>query len=165
LQQRSLTIGGKSGKIMKQVTPRIWPLLTAVSISATIFFSVTHWLLASPSEEITAAVAADGTNPQQASPDQFIQAFSAVLAGADQKQSAAYTDAATKLRPDLKDRIGVAAKEGASSPAGDTATNNATNHQRKCFVCCDHVTIKLPCRLVNQYLHTHPGCVRGKCHY
>ena len=149
---------------MKKSTPRIWPLLTAIAVGTVIFLSVTHWLLASPSEEITAAVAADGTNAQQASPDQFVQAFSAVLAGADQKESSAYVDAAVKLRPDLKDRITATAKDVASSPAGDTSTNNATGHNKKCFVCCDHVTIKLPCRLVNQYLHTHPECRRGKCH-
>jgi len=164
---RSVTIGEKLGKIMQNKSPRIWPLLTAVFFSAVVFFSVTQWLLASPSpnEEITQAVAANGTNARQASPDQFIQAFSAVLASADRKQSSAYVDAAERLRPDLKDRIVGAAKDVGSSPAGDTSTNNASGHKGNCWVCCDQLTINLPCKVQQFYLMNHPSCRSGFCHH
>jgi hypothetical protein len=153
---------------MKTPAPRTWPWLIAVCLSAALFVSVTHWLFASPSEEITQAVAADGTNVQKANADQFVDAFSSVLVSADEKHSSSYIEAAVKLRPDLKDRIVAAAKDVVDVPGGDASDNQASGHQRRCKVCCgDHDeddTITLPCNKVPNYLAHHPDCRRGACH-
>ena len=86
-------------------------LHTVILISALAFplaFSAT--LRASPDDEIMRAVSADGARKvQQVEPRVYLNAFSSVLARKKEKDVPAYVSAAVKLRPDLADRVVVAA--------------------------------------------------------
>jgi hypothetical protein len=86
-------------------------LHTVILISALAFpLAFTATLRASPIDEIMRAVSAGGTrNVQQAEPRVYLNAFSSVLARKKEKDVPAYVSAAVKLRPDLADRVVVAA--------------------------------------------------------
>jgi hypothetical protein len=149
---------------MKKTTPGTWTGLMNVCLAVLLVF-LAHPLLASPSEEITKAVSADGaTNVKQASPDRFLDAFATVLVGADKNNSAAYVSAAVKLRPDLKDSIVATAKEINSPSVDAPATDNQMSpHHRKCKICCNGHTFTLPCHAARRHLQQHPECTRGPC--
>jgi hypothetical protein len=86
-------------------------LRTVILVSALAFpLAFTATLRASPDDEIMRAVSAGGArNVQQAEPRIYLNAFSSVLARKKEKGVPAYVSAAVKLRPDLADRVVVAA--------------------------------------------------------
>lgn len=151
---------------MKTKTPRTWLAALVVLFAVGTFITLTGWLLASPSEEISKAVAASGrNNVKAASADQFINAFSSVLVGVDDEESASYVAAAKKLRPDLAPRITAAATEVDSDP-GDNSTESpdwVSKHRRRVRLCCDGHQFSFPPRKARRYLRTHPECMRGPC--
>lgn len=66
--------------------------------------------VAAPSDEIARALAANGASDvKHATAEQFDKAFTTVLVRAKHKDMAAYVSEAVKMRPDLADRIVVAA--------------------------------------------------------
>jgi len=72
----------------------------------------TDTVLATPADEITRAVWANGVSDvKQATAKQFIRAFSAVLVRVGAKEIPSYVCAAIKLRPDLAPQITTAALE------------------------------------------------------
>ena len=76
-------------------------------------------MMATPSDEIARAVSMNGvSNAKQAKPDQFVKAFTAVVVSAKTKDIPSYVSSAIKLRPDLADRIVVAALK-AARPVSD----------------------------------------------
>jgi hypothetical protein len=151
---------------MKSNTPRMWLAAILVGLVAVCFITVTGWLLASPSEEITKAVTASGkTDVKQADADTFLDALSSVLATVPQKDSAPYVAAATAMRPDLKTGINGTAQDvyGAAIDTGDTDRRRVSRHRRKVPICCHGHTIFLPPQQVDKYLAHHPECTRGVC--
>lgn len=151
---------------MKTKSPHALLSVLIVALAAAVFFTVTGWLLASPSQDITKAVTASGQkNVKAASADAFMNAFSSVLVGVDEKDSAAYVAAAKKLRPDLASGIAAAAAKSESAPsAGASAENRkVSKNRRKCDVCHRGHIISIPCDKVDKFLANHPGDTRGPC--
>ncbi len=151
---------------MKTKTPRTWLAALVVLFAVAAFITVTGWLLASPSEEISKAVAASGkNNVKAASADQFINAFSSVMVGVDQEDSASYVAAAKKLRPDLAPRITSAAAEVDSDPGEGTTDgpDRVSGHRRRVRICCDGHQFSLPPKKARHFLQNHPECMRGPC--
>jgi hypothetical protein len=150
---------------MNAKTPRTWLGAITVCLSTLLFISLGNPLLASPSEEITKAVSANGaTSVKKASPNAFLDAFATVLVGVDEKSSAAYVSAAVKLRPDLQDRIVTTAHEIDSPDVDSGATeNHVSQHRRKCKICHNGHTLTLPCKEARKHLEHHPEDTRGPC--
>ena len=123
----------------------MWLAAILVGLVAVCFITVTGWLLASPSEEITKAVSASGAKSvKQADPDQFLNAVASVLVGVDQKNSAPYVAAAIQVRPDLKDQI----KATARKLPGDTGRCADTLFpSRRVQNCHNGQTLTLPVML------------------
>ena len=66
--------------------------------------------IAAPTDDLTQAVAVAGVaSVRQASPDDFLRAFTAILVRAKSRDVPAYVGAAVKLRPDLAGKIVFAA--------------------------------------------------------
>lgn len=151
---------------MKTKSPRTWLSALVVIAAAALFITVTSWLLASPSQDIANAVAAGGKKDvKSADSKTFINAFSSVLVGVDEKESGAYVAAAKKLRPDLSPQITSAAAEVENAPQ-DTNTDDAervSGHRRRVRICCDGHQFSLPPNKARHYLQTHPECSRGPC--
>ncbi|HEY3662830.1 MAG TPA: hypothetical protein VGL24_06720 [Chthoniobacterales bacterium] len=157
---------------MKIHTPRTWLAAMLLGLSALCFVSVTSWLLASPSEEITKAVAASGkTDAKQADANTFLDALSTVLVTVPKKESAPYVAAATKMRPDLKADIQSEAAAVYDAPndtdAGDR--RRRSRHRRKVPICCQcpnpdscHTLYFSP-REAREFLEKHPNCRIGEC--
>jgi hypothetical protein len=165
-QVGSYNRGKFNPKSMKSKVPRTWLAAILVGLVAVCFISVTGWLLASPSEEITRAVQASGKKEvKQAAADTFLDAFSSVLITVPQKESAPYVAAATKMRPDLKDGIKGTAEDvyGAAKDTDETDRRRVSRHRRKVPICCHGHTIFLPPQQVEHYLEQHPECTRGAC--
>lgn len=156
---------------MKNRKPPTWLGAIFVGLIAVCFLSVTNWLLASPTEQITQAVSASGTEQvKQAKAETFLDALSSVLVSVPKKDSVAYVEAATKLRPDLKDDITGTADDvyGDAQDNDDTDRRRVSRHRRKVPVCCncrgnDEHTMYIPPRQVREYLARHPECRLGKC--
>ena len=151
---------------MKSNTPRTWLAAILVGLVALCFITVTGWLLASPSDQITKAVSASGkTEVKQADADTFLDALSSVLVTVPQKESAPYVAAATKLRPDLKDGIKGTAEDvyGAAKDTNETDRRRVSRHRRKVPICCHNHTIYLPPQQAQKYLEHHPECTSGVC--
>jgi len=150
---------------MKSNTPRTWLAAILVGLVAVCFITVTGWLLASPSEEIAAAVSSSGAQSvKQANPEQFLNAVASVLVGVDKKQSGPYVAAAVQARPDLKARImATVAEINSNATTVDTGNNDVSQNQRKCKVCHKGHTITIPCKQVDKFLQQHPGATRGPC--
>ena len=124
---------------MKTNTPRTWLAALLLALSALCFLSVTGWLLASPSEEISKAVAASGKKDvKQADTDTFLDAVSSVLVTVPKKESAPYVAAATQMRPDLKADIQSEAAEvyGAANDTDEADRRRRSRHRRKVAICC-----------------------------
>ncbi len=156
----------RTQNIMKTKSPRTWLTALVVLFTVGLFITVTGWLLASPSDEISRAVVAGGrNNVKAANADQFINAFSSVLVGVDESESASYVAAAKKLRPDLSARITATAAE-VDSALADPNTDDAervSRHRRRVRICCDGHQFSLPPKKARHYLATHPECSRGPC--
>ncbi len=156
----------KESKTMKPNTPRTWLAALLVGLVAVCFITITGWLLASPSEEITKAVSANGkANVKQADAKTFVDALSSVLVTVKQKDSAPYVAAAVKMRPDLKDQIAATTADvyGANTASDETDRRRVSRHRRKVPICCHNHTIYLPPQQVEHYLEQHPECTRGVC--
>jgi hypothetical protein len=83
-------------------------------------------LVASPSDEITRAVAVRGlTNPAHAPAKEFMTAFSAVVLRAEPAELPRYVAAAVKLRPDLAPKIVALAVRVSGNSHRDRATSAA----------------------------------------
>ena len=150
---------------MKSNAPRTWLAAILLGLVAVCFISVTGWLIASPSEEISKAVSASGAaSVKQANPNQFLNAVAVVLAGVDQKHSASYVAAAVQVRPDLKDQImATAADVAGNDTEGDAADAHVSQHRRRCTICHQGHTLHLPCNAARKHLEHHPGDTRGPC--
>jgi hypothetical protein len=150
---------------MKSNAPQTWFAAILVALVAAFFVTLTGWLLASPSEEITKAVSATGAKSvKQANPDQFLNAVASVLVGVDQKRSAPYVTAAVQARPDLKDQImATAAEVDSGNMDGDAADSHVSQHRRRCTICHQGHTLTLPCKAARMHLEHHPGDTRGPC--
>lgn len=157
---------------MKTNTPRTWFAALLLGLSALCFVSVTGWLLASPSEEISKAVAASGKKEvKQADADTFLDAFSSVLVTIPKKESAPYVAAATQMRPDLKADIQTEASEvyGAANDTDEADRRRRSRHRRKVAICCQcpnpdscHTLYFSP-KEAREFLAKHPNCMRGVC--
>jgi hypothetical protein len=157
---------------MKPNAPRTWPVALLLILCALCFVSVTGWLLASPSDEISQAVAAGGTKEvKQADADTFLDALASVLVTVPKKESPAYVAAATEMRPDLKAGIQNEAAEvyGGANDTDDADKRRRSRHRRKVPICCHcpnpdscH-TLYLPPREARAFLEKHPECRRGVC--
>jgi hypothetical protein len=89
----------KALRFPKSLIPAL--LMLTVSVSP---------LIATPSDDLTFAVRAGGsTSVTEARPEQFLWAFSSVIVRHKERQLTSYISAAVQLRPDLADRIVVAA--------------------------------------------------------
>ena len=155
---------------MKKLTPRTWLPTLIVALSACLFFTVTGWLIASPAEDIEAAVSLSGAeNVKTAKADSFVDAFSSVLVGVDEKQSTAYVTAAKQMRPDLSKEIDAAARDVSSGPSdSDSADRHrVSRHRQRVPVCClyhnTYHTVYIPQQGVQEFLSHHPNCRRGTC--
>ncbi len=151
---------------MKTNTPRTLLVTILVGLVAVCFISVTGWVLASPSEEISQAVSASGKKDvKQADADTFLDAVSSVLVAVPQNSSAPYVAAATKMRPDLKEQINAAAQEVYADPgkAGDVDRHRVSRHRRRCTICHNGNTLTLPCHAASHHLQHHPGDTSGPC--
>ncbi len=157
---------------MKSNSPRTWLAALLLGCSALLFLSVTSWLLAAPSEEITKAIAASGEKDVgQADADIFLDAVTAVLVTVPKKEAAPYIEAATQMRPDLKADIQGEADEvyAAANDTDEADHRRRSRHRRKVPICCrcggprDCHTRYLSPRKARQYLHSHPTCRRGVC--
>jgi hypothetical protein len=158
---------------MKTNAPRTLPVALLLILSALCFVSVTGWLLASPSEEISKAVAASGTKEvKQADADTFLDALASVLVKVPKNESAPYVAAATQMRPDLKADIQTEAAEvyGGAKDTDEADKKHRSPHRRKVPICCcpspnpnSCHTIYLPANQVDKYLEHHPKCSRGVC--
>jgi hypothetical protein len=153
---------------MKINSPRAWIDVVVVTFAVALFVTVTSWLTASPSDEISQAVTTSGaTNIKQATASSFLSAFTSVLARVDDNQMANYVAAAQKLRPDLKDQITAAANDfDLSDETAGNDDHHVSRHRRRVKICCnDRHTLVLPPWKARIYLHTHPECERGACNY
>lgn len=151
---------------MKTKPPRTWLYAIVVSLVAAVFVTVTGWLLASPSEEITSAISANGTrNVKQANANTFLDAFASVLVAVDKKGSTPYIAAAVKLRPDLKVQIAETATDIYSGADDEDAGSDrrVSGHRRRCKICHNGHTLTLPCKAARHHLQHHPGDTRGPC--
>jgi hypothetical protein len=151
---------------MNAKSPRTWLYAILVSLAVAEFVSVTNWLPASPSDEISRAVSADGTaNIRQANADVFLDAFASIIAAVDQKTSPPYVEAALKLRPDLKDQIADTATEIYAAPEDSESDpdNHVSQHRRRCKICHHGHTLTLPCHAAHNILRHHPEDTRGPC--
>lgn len=158
---------------MKTKTPRTWLAALLLTLSALCFISVTGWLIASPSEEISKAVAASGKKEvKQADTNTFLDALSSVLVTVPKNESAPYLAAATQMRPDLKADIQSEAADvyGAAKDTDEGDRRRRSRHRRKVPICCcpspnPHSchTIYLPPKQAQKYLERHPNCRRGVC--
>ena len=151
---------------MKTKSPRTWLGAVIVGLALTFFVTVTDWLLASPSEEIAAAVSSSGANSvKDANPQRYLSAVASILARVDQKHAPLYVAAAVQARPDLKDQIMATAAEMSTDEAeGDGSDNHVSRHRRKCTICHNgHITLTLPCKAAREHLEHHPGDTKGPC--
>ena len=150
--------------MLKTKAPRTWLYAIVVSLAAALFVTVTGWLLASPSDEISNAISSAGTNVKQAGTETFIDALSSVLVTVNQEESASYVAAAVKLRPDLKNQIAVAAADVYSPTTGsDQADHRISRHHQRVPICCNCHTFYLPPEQAREFLQHHPDCRRGSC--
>jgi hypothetical protein len=157
---------------MKTNAPRTWLAALLVGLIAACFITVTGWLLASPSEEITKAVSASGkANVKQTNSDAFLDAFASVLVTVKKKDAAPYVAAATKMRPDLKDQISETSGEvyDAAKDTDAVDQQRVSRHRRKVPICCHcpnpnscH-TLYFPPREARKFLEMHPQCMQGVC--
>ena len=150
---------------MKTNVPRTWLGAVLVALVAAFFITVTAWLIASPSEEISKAVSASGaSSARQASPDQFLNAVASVLVDVDRKNASPYVTAAVQARPDLKDQIlATVAEVNRGDTQGDGADSHVSQHRRRCTICHQGHTLTLPCHAAREHLEHHPGDTRGPC--
>ncbi len=156
---------------MKTKSPQTWLYALVASLAAALFVSVTSWLLASPLEQISNAVSANGaTSVKQANADAFVDAVSSVLVTVKQKDSASYVAAAVTLRPDLKDQVAAAAQDVYSAPTDNDEADRTrvSRHRHEVPICCQCPTsschtIFLPPRKAREFLERHPQCMRGAC--
>ena len=89
---------------------RLLSRATLASLAVPLSFGLITSAIASPSDDLTRAVSRGGSaSVEEASASQFLRAFTAVLVRARPKEVVWYVNAAVKLRPDLADRIVVAA--------------------------------------------------------
>ena len=145
---------------MKTTTPRTWLAAVLFVFATLLFVSSAGWLLASPSEEITKAVAAGGKeDAKQADADTFLDAFSSLLVTVPKKQSAPYVAAATKMRPDLKADIQneAAVVYGGANDTDEADRRRRSRHRRKVPICCRCHTIYLPREKAEEYLAQSSG--------
>ena len=152
---------------MRTTSSRTWFTLLVVVLAAGLFVTVTGWLLASPAEDISHAVAAGGKKDVKAADaDSFVNAFSSVYVGVEDEKADAYIDAAKKLRPDLADRITAAADEVDNAPADPHrgADRRVSRHRHRVVICCAMHTLYLPREKARYYLATHRTCHPGACH-
>jgi len=157
---------------MKAKTPRTWLAALLVGLIGACFVTVTGWLLASPSEQITKAVSAGGQpNIQQTDSDAFLDAFASVLVTVKKQDAAPYVAAATKMRPDLKDQISATSGEvyDAAKDGDEIDRHRVSRHRRKVPICCQcpnpnscHTLYFSP-REAREFLEKHPQCMRGVC--
>jgi hypothetical protein len=157
---------------MKSNTPRTWLAAIFAVLVALCFISVTGWLLAEPSEEISKAVAASGKKEvKQADPDTFLDALASILVTVPKKESGSYVEAATKMRPDLKADIQGTVGEvyGAATDTDEADRNRRSRHRRKVPICCHcpnpdscHTLYFSP-KEAREFLEKHPQCRRGVC--
>lgn len=157
---------------MKTNTPRTWFAVALFLFAGLLFVSVAGWLLASPSEEISQAVAASGKkDAKQADAETFLDAFSTVLVKVPKKESAPYVAAATQLRPDLKADIQGEATEvyGGANDTDEGDRRRRSRHRRKVPICCQcpnpdscHTLYFSP-KEAREFLEKHPECMRGVC--
>ena len=163
---RPAIIAAKFTQNMKQNAPRTWLAALVISLAAALFVTITGWLLASPSEEITKALSSGGiADVKRADANSFLDAFSSVLVGVDKSETASYVAAAQKLRPDLSRQINAAASE-VESDSGDVGPDDSdrvSGHRRRCTICHNHHTLILPCKKARRHLEHHPGDTRGPC--
>lgn len=155
---------------MKKIPLRNWITPLIVLVAACVFITVTGWLLANPSQEITQAVSANGKkNVKAADADSFLDAYSSVLETADEDQTPDYVAAAKKLRPDLSEQIDETTAEVESAPEDTNSTdrNRVSGHNQRVAVCCHHNgadhTVYIPRKGVDEFLSKHPNCHRGRC--
>jgi hypothetical protein len=151
---------------METRSPRTWLGVVVVGLVLTLFVTVTGWLLASPSQDIAAAVSSSGARSvKDAKPDQYLNAVASVLAGVDRKRAALYVAAAVQARPDLKDSImATAAEMSADEAGGDGSDKHVSKHRRMCTICHNgHVTLTLPCKAAREHLEHHPRDTKGPC--
>lgn len=101
--------------------------LTALALAMS--FSVTPALMSAPADELLLAVAAGGsTSAREAQADQFLRAFTAVIVGVKERQIGSRVSTAVKLRPDLADKIVVAAL------TARRVDRNPLNHRLSCDI-------------------------------
>jgi hypothetical protein len=101
---------GRAGRRFPMITASARLGLTAVFLAAIVIFSSTASSLASSTDAITRAVLTSGApSTKQARARAFINAFSSVAIRVKDKQLPSYVSAAATLRPDLADKIVVAA--------------------------------------------------------
>lgn len=138
--------------------------------AASLFVTVTGWLLASPAQDLDQALKANGAqNAKAASADSFIEAFTSVLVTVEDKDSAAYVAAAKKLRPDLSNQISAAAADVETAPedANSGTDRRVSRHRHKVAVCCHYHrsfhTVYIPAQYAQRFLATHPQCRQGRC--
>ncbi len=150
---------------MKTKSSRNWLTAMVVVLAACLFVTVTGWLLASPSQDISKAVVASGAKSvKQANADQFLNAVASVLVGVDQKHSAPYVAAAIQARPDLRDQVmATAAEDNSDNTKGDGDDSHVSEHQRRCKICHQGHTLTLPCKTAREHLEHHPGDTSGPC--